>query len=89
MKKLCPQCRVVCRTSKLSYASRPESLASVGYREGLTDYLSVLDSQAALLLARRSLLLAEGRLLSSLVRLEKALGGGWSMDEAEPRAAAD
>jgi len=57
---------------------RAFDLAQTGYQEGLADSLSVRDAQGALLEARRGLLHAERELLSGLVRLQKALGGGWS-----------
>lgn len=44
---------------------------------GLTDYLSVLDAQRALFLTQDQLAESEGAVLTKLVALYKALGGGW------------
>jgi NodT family efflux transporter outer membrane factor (OMF) lipoprotein len=50
------------------------------YEKGLTNYLNVLDAQRALLAARQALVQAQRSLLSDMVQLEKALGGGWASD---------
>jgi NodT family efflux transporter outer membrane factor (OMF) lipoprotein len=59
-------------------------LANALYAQGLTNFLDVLDSQRALLVSRLALLYAERQLLSSLVQLQKALGGGWSDPPGAP-----
>jgi NodT family efflux transporter outer membrane factor (OMF) lipoprotein len=60
------------------------ALAESQFRKGLVSYIVVLDSQRTLLLSRTNLLRAQRELLRELVRLEKALGGGWT---AAPEAA--
>ena len=50
------------------------------YERGLTNYLNVLDAQRTLLGARQALVQAQRSLLSSMVQLEKALGGGWATE---------
>jgi multidrug efflux system outer membrane protein len=52
-------------------------LAEVRYRGGVTDYLEILDSQRSLFDAELDHVEAIRSQLVSLVRLYKALGGGW------------
>ena len=56
------------------------SIARTQYENGLVDLLPVLDAQRTALLAQLELVGSETNLLTSLVQLFKALGGGW--DEA-------
>jgi len=53
------------------------SLAQERYRRGLTSFLDVLTAQTSLHTAQSSLSQSEARLLTDLVSLYKALGGGW------------
>jgi outer membrane protein, multidrug efflux system len=53
-------------------------LAEHKYQAGLTDFTSVLDSQRSLLSFQDQLAQSEGALTSDVVRLYKALGGGWT-----------
>jgi multidrug efflux system outer membrane protein len=65
------------------------ALVTEQYDKGLTPYLNVLDAQRTLLQARQDLVQAQRLLLSSMVQLEKALGGGWSevpADDAPPKS---
>jgi multidrug efflux system outer membrane protein len=48
------------------------------YEKGLITYLNVLDAQRTLLDAQQALVQSQRVLLSNLVQLEKALGGGWT-----------
>jgi multidrug efflux system outer membrane protein len=52
-------------------------VAQVQYRNGLVDYLVVLDAERTLLGNELSLAQAENLQLSASIRLIKALGGGW------------
>lgn len=54
------------------------ALAEAQYARGAVNYLNVLDAQRTLLQRRTSLLQAQRDHLGDLVRLEKALGGGWT-----------
>jgi NodT family efflux transporter outer membrane factor (OMF) lipoprotein len=54
------------------------ALVTEQYEKGTTNYLNVLDAQRTLLEARSSLVDAQRALLSNIVQLEKALGGGWT-----------
>jgi multidrug efflux system outer membrane protein len=53
------------------------AIARTQYENGLIDLLPVLDAQRVALLAQVELVASETNLLSSLVQLFKALGGGW------------
>lgn len=49
------------------------------YRNGLTDFNSVLDAQRSLLTFEEAVALSEGAITKHLIRVFKALGGGWSV----------
>jgi len=59
-------------------------LAEVRYRGGVTDYLEVLDAQRSLFSAELDEVQAITGQLVSLIRLYKALGGGWPSVGAAP-----
>ena len=59
-------------------------LAQLGYDEGATDLLAVLDAQRTLYAARDALAEADQTVVLSLVGLYKALGGGWNVADSEP-----
>jgi multidrug efflux system outer membrane protein len=58
-------------------ANRAVLLAQDQYKAGLVDFNNVLDAQRSLLSFQDALTLSEGNVTSNLVRLYKALGGGW------------
>lgn len=58
-------------------ALRASDLARQQYAAGLIDFLSVLEAQRALLTLQQQLAESEGLVTGNLVRLYKALGGGW------------
>ena len=58
-------------------AQRAAVLAQDVYQAGLADFNIVLDAQRALLIVQDQLAQSEGAVTSNLVRLYKALGGGW------------
>jgi len=67
------------------------ALSELRYRGGVSSYLEVLDSQRSLFDAELDSLTANTEHTRSLVRLYKALGGGWPADHvagAAPAAAA-
>jgi NodT family efflux transporter outer membrane factor (OMF) lipoprotein len=68
-------------------ADRSVKLAEDRYRSGLTDFLLVLDAQRSLLTLQDQLTESEGEITSNLIRLYKALGGGWTA--LEPQLATD
>jgi outer membrane protein, multidrug efflux system len=61
------------------------TLAKDRYRKGLTNFLDVLTAENSLYTAQSNLSKSEANLLTDLISLYKALGGGW--DAAEARAA--
>ncbi len=62
---------------------RAVELASGRYRAGISDILSLLQSQTALYLSQDQLIQSEQRLAFYQVALFKALGGGWEIDRDE------
>lgn len=53
-------------------------LAEYEYQAGLTDFGDVLDAQRSLLSFQNELAQSNGAVTSNLIRLYKALGGGWT-----------
>ncbi|PKN88805.1 MAG: RND transporter [Deltaproteobacteria bacterium HGW-Deltaproteobacteria-1] len=53
-------------------------LAKIKYESGITDFTSVLDADRSLLSAEDDLAQSEGKVTANLIRLYKALGGGWT-----------
>ena len=68
---------------------RSLDLVLTQYTAGLTDFQNVLDTQRTLLLREDELAVAEGLVVSNLVRLYRALGGGWDPDMAQPPVVPD
>jgi outer membrane protein TolC len=58
-------------------------LATQLYREGQTEFLSVLDAQRSLYASEDSLVRSTRKLSTDLVSLYKALGGGWDGETSE------
>jgi outer membrane protein TolC len=65
------------------------NLAVIQYREGITDFTTVLTAQQALLVAQESLANSLGNIASSLVGVYRALGGGWEIREGRKFVDAD
>jgi NodT family efflux transporter outer membrane factor (OMF) lipoprotein len=59
-------------------AEKAAELAQYNYQAGRTDFSSVLDAQRSLLSFQDQLVQSDGTVTSNLIRLYKALGGGWS-----------
>ena len=59
-------------------------MSMVLYRSGLTDFQNVLDAQRILIAQESDLAGSSGRMCANLVRLYKALGGGWQVAAPEP-----
>jgi NodT family efflux transporter outer membrane factor (OMF) lipoprotein len=66
--------------------SRAVELASVRYRDGIKDFLSVLDAERQLVDVENSLAQSETQVLVNLVSLYKALGGGWQQTDLQAHA---
>ncbi len=62
-------------------AANSLKLAVVQYREGITDFTTVLTAQQSLLSAQDNLATARGNISGSLVGVYRALGGGWEIRE--------
>jgi outer membrane protein TolC len=62
-------------------ASRADQVARDRYRAGLVDFSNVLDAQRSLLALQDQLAQSQGEVATELVRLYKALGGGWSAED--------
>ncbi|TKB09258.1 efflux transporter outer membrane subunit [Desulforhopalus sp. IMCC35007] len=63
-------------------AGRAVQLAEDQYSSGLIDFQNVLNAQRALLSLQDQLATSDGAVTSNLIRLYKALGGGWTPAEA-------
>jgi len=59
-------------------ARQAEALAANQYNAGLVDFTTVLEAQKSLLSFEDQLSQSNGTVTSNLIRLYKALGGGWS-----------
>ena len=73
--------RAAARREAAEAARNAALLARNLYESGLTDFQKVLDTERTRLSAEDSLATAEAGVLTSLIQLYKALGGGW---EATP-----
>jgi NodT family efflux transporter outer membrane factor (OMF) lipoprotein len=60
-------------------ARRASQLSLVQYNSGLVDFQNVLTSDRQLISLEDSLAVSDGEITSNLIRLYKALGGGWSV----------
>ena len=62
---------------------RSLELAVIQYREGITDFTTVLTAQQALLSEQDSLANTLGDISRNLVGVYRALGGGWEIREGQ------
>lgn len=67
---------------------RAYTLSDQRFREGIDNYLSVLDSQRSLYTAQQAMIDTRLARLSNLISLYKALGGGWTEKTVTAQAAA-
>jgi outer membrane protein, multidrug efflux system len=65
-------------------AQAAAKLAQDKYKAGLTDFNNVLDAERSLLSFQDQLAQSNGTVTSNLIRLYKALGGGWTSIAAAP-----
>lgn len=70
-------------TENVDAAQKSLNLAVIQYREGITDFTTVLTAQVSLLNAQDNLANALGNIASGLVGVYRALGGGWQIREGE------
>jgi len=66
-------------------AQKAVELAQHKYQAGLTDFNNVLDAERSLLSFQDQLAQSNGTVTSNLVRLYKALGGGWTSLAADDK----
>ncbi len=83
------QIRLVSLEEAAAAAKRSADLALIQYREGATDYTTVLTAQAALLSQQDSLSTGQGDVPQGLIAIYRALGGGWEIREGQRFLPAD
>jgi NodT family efflux transporter outer membrane factor (OMF) lipoprotein len=64
-------------------AKKALDIAVIQYREGITDFTTVLTAQNTLLAQQDSLASTLGNISTSLVGIYRALGGGWEIREGQ------
>jgi NodT family efflux transporter outer membrane factor (OMF) lipoprotein len=64
-------------------AQQSLNLAVLQYREGITDFTTVLTAQQALLKQQDDLAITLGEIAGNLVGVYRALGGGWELREGK------
>lgn len=77
------QDRLVFLAKAAEAAKRSADLALIQYREGATDYTTVLTAQQALLAQQDSLAQGQGDVPRGLVKVYRSLGGGWEIREGK------
>jgi NodT family efflux transporter outer membrane factor (OMF) lipoprotein len=65
-------------------AQKSVELVNTLYRTGLTDFQNVLDMERSLFEQQDALAESEGLVTRNLIRIYKALGGGWAADTTPP-----
>lgn len=76
-------------TRAVDAARRTVELSLIQYREGATDYTTVLTSQQSLLNQQDSLAVGQGDVPQGLVAVYRAFGGGWELREGDQFISAD
>lgn len=76
--------QIVLLVDGVKAARRSLDIASFQYREGLTDFQRVLDSQRSLYSQQELLATSQGSLAQNLIALYKAMGGGWEQGRSRP-----
>lgn len=66
-------------TASVTAAQNSLNLAIIQYREGITDFTTVLTAQVSLLNSQDNLARARGNIATGLVGVYRALGGGWEI----------
>jgi outer membrane protein, multidrug efflux system len=76
--------QIVLLADAVAAAQRSLDIATLQYREGLTDFQRVLDSQRTVFSQQELLVTSRGNLTQSLIALYKAMGGGWEQARSRP-----
>jgi NodT family efflux transporter outer membrane factor (OMF) lipoprotein len=71
-------------SNAVTAAQKSVEIAMVQYREGATDYQRVLDAQRSLLQQQNSLAQTTSSVVTNVIALYKALGGGWERRQQQP-----
>lgn len=74
---------VVFLADAVKASKRSVDLSMIQYREGLTDYQRVLDTQRFLAEQQDKLVFTTGSVGQNLIAMYKALGGGWEIREGQ------
>ena len=80
---------VVFLADAVKASKRSVDLSMIQYREGLTDYQRVLDTQRFLVEQQDNLARTTGSVGQNLIAMYKALGGGWEIREGQDFIPAD
>lgn len=75
------QKEVQLKAASSTAAERSVELAMILYRDGVTDYTTVLDTQRVQLLQQDALIATKSKVGLQLIAAYKALGGGWQVRE--------
>src|SRR5262249_13806033 len=75
---------VVFEQNAVTAAQQAVKLAFIQYREGAVDYQRVVDAERALFLEQNNLARLRSSVVTNLIALYKALGGGWELRQGEP-----
>ena len=75
------QIRLQALSDSVAAAEKYVELVTELYREGLTNFQNVLDSQRSLTQQQDKFAQSSGFVTQNLVRIYRALGGGWNFDE--------
>ncbi len=59
-------------------------LATQQYRQGVVDFLRILEAQRCFFLAEDELAHGDAQIAANLVALYKAMGGGWEVEDPPP-----
>ena len=70
-------------------SQRAVDLVRTQYISGLTNFQNLLDTQRSLFQQQDLLAQSEGQVVLNLIFLNRALGGGWSMDASVPQEIVD
>jgi multidrug efflux system outer membrane protein len=76
------------QTENVAQSERAFKGAKLRYQAGSGDYLTLLEAQRALYLARDQFVQYKLARLTALISLSKALGGGWTQSSADLKGAA-
>ena len=76
--------QVLLLNDSVGAARRSLDIAMIQYREGLTDFDRVLDSQVRLFAQQDAQVSTRGGLSQNLIGLYKAMGGGWERGRTLP-----